>query len=110
MHLRAGFDMGYEFKLGSSCGDDCLLFRPYLRTSYISYLTDKNTQIEARFQGAASSDSFIVSSPVFEDYLDINLGFEILSKTTTVFRLEYGQQKGSNFVQNNILLKASWPF
>lgn len=108
--IRAGIDAGYEFDVGDHCSDDCTLLRPYMRVGYVKYLTDEEASLDARLQGATTTDTFTVSSPAFEDFIDLNLGLEILHYDNTVIRVDYGGQFGEDFDQHSVLLKASLPF
>ena len=110
LNVRIGGDLGYEFKIGEECGNECMLLRPYARLGYVHYLTDENSSFEARLQGDAGNSSFSVNSPTFEDFVDLNLGVELLETDNTVFRVDYGAQFGKDFEQHNVLMKVSVPF
>ncbi|MEC9290820.1 MAG: hypothetical protein VX730_00280 [Pseudomonadota bacterium] len=110
VNVRAGFDVGGEIKTSRYCNDECAVVRPYAKVGYVHYLTDRNTTLNARFQGAPAGTKFTTSTPVYEDYLDINVGAELLNSDDTVVRIDYGAQISDNVTQQSALLKIAIPF
>ncbi len=111
VNARAGIEFGGEIQdYVIDCMEDCPVMRPYVRISGVKYLTEENTKLEARFEGAAATNSFTVTSPTYQDFIDVQTGIEILSIDNKVLRLNYGAKIGEDSIQHSILAKFSIPF
>lgn len=110
LNVRLGAEIGGEIQdYVMDCTKDCPVLRPYARISGVKYLTDEETSFDARFEGALSSNSFRVTSPAYQDFIDLNTGFEVITSDNGVLRFDYGARMAKDSVQHSILAKISIP-
>ena len=91
--------------------DSGLVFRPSMSVGLTHFLTDNQPTATAAIMDVSSAaGAFTVSSDLDRTYVDFDLGFDFLSTSDVVFRLNAFGRISGNTKSHGATLKLSFPF
>jgi len=104
--VQPALEIGAEFTKANGT-----LIRPFVKAGLSQFVGDSTPEITAIFQGAPTGVApFMVAGDIDETFGEVTVGFDFLSVSGIVLRLNYEGRFSSNTEQHGGSLKIKAPF